>query len=128
MNRFESYPFKKDKPIFKQMRELAHPSTYNREEMLMYERSLDRYRIYHITMKTAFDEGYEEGLEEGRKIGIRLVRGCMKDCFRDGKGQDHQLKKKKKSKCVVQRLKKKGLPKDAIDDILYLIDHKGERF
>jgi len=52
----------------------------------------------------------------------------MKDCFRDGKGQDHQLKKKKKSECVVQRLKKKGLPKDAIDDILYLIDHKGERF
>ena len=73
-------------------------------------------------------KGYEEGLEEGRKIGIRLVRGCMKDCFRDGTGQDHQLKKKKKSKCVVQRLKKKGLPKDAIDDILYLIDHKGERF
>ena len=126
MNRFESFPFSKDKPVYKQMEEFAHPSTYNREEMRMYERSLDRYRIYRLTMKTEFDEGYDEGLEDGRKIGSRLASEYVEKGFPQRVTSDFQHTKEQKIICVAQRLEKKGLPKSAIDDILCLINNKRE--
>jgi len=126
MNRFESFPFKKGKPIYKQMEEFAHPSTYNREEMRMYERSLDRYRIYRLTMKTEFDEGYDEGLEEGRKIGSRLAREYAEKGFPQNMCAGPQHTMEQKIIRVAQRLKEKGLPKDAIDDILCLISNRRE--
>ena len=71
MNRFKSFPFKEDKPVFKQMEELADIATFSKEEMRMYEDSLDRYRINRLTMKTCHDEGVEEGKEQGLQQGIK---------------------------------------------------------
>ena len=65
MNRFKSFPFKEDKPVFKQMEELADIATFSKEEMRMYEDSLDRYRINRLTMKTCHDEGVEQGIKRG---------------------------------------------------------------
>lgn len=70
MNRFKSFPFKKDKPIFMQMEELANLSTFSKEEMLMYEKSLDNYRINRLVQETCRDEGFQEGKEQGLKQGI----------------------------------------------------------
>ena len=67
MNRFKSFPFEEDKPVFKQMEELADIATFSKEEMRMYEDSLDRYRISRLTMKTCHDEGVEQGVKQVAK-------------------------------------------------------------
>ncbi|MBP5422847.1 MAG: Rpn family recombination-promoting nuclease/putative transposase [Paludibacteraceae bacterium] len=79
MNRFKTFPFKKDKPIFMQMEELASLATFSKEEMRMYEDSLDRYRISRLTMKTCHDEGVEQGIKQGIKQGVEQVAKKMKD-------------------------------------------------
>ena len=53
------------------MEELADIATFSKEEMRMYEDSLDRYRINRLTMKTCHDEGVEQG--------VRQVAKKMKD-------------------------------------------------
>ena len=47
------------------MEELADIATFSKEEMRMYEDSLDRYRINRLTMKTCHDEGVEQGIKQG---------------------------------------------------------------
>lgn len=74
MNRFKTFPFKDDKPIFMQMEELADLATFNREEMWMYERSLDRYRTYHLALDYSHKEGIKKGEKRGRKEGRREGR------------------------------------------------------
>ena len=91
MNRFETFPFTDDKPIFMQMEEIAHLSTFTQEELRMYERSLDRYATNRLAMadareegekkgrKQGLKEGRESGLKEGREVEARRMAKAMKE-------------------------------------------------
>ncbi|MBR2262603.1 MAG: hypothetical protein IJ916_13005 [Paludibacteraceae bacterium] len=71
MSKFKSFPFKKEKPIFKELEKLADLSNFSDEERREYEDSLERHRINSLIFDACHDEGYEEGKIEGIRQGIR---------------------------------------------------------
>ena len=74
MNRFKTFPFKDNKPIFTQMEELANLATFSKEEMDAYEKSLDRYRTTQLALSYSHEEGLAKGLRKGRKEGRKECR------------------------------------------------------
>lgn len=71
MSKFKSFPFKKEKPIFKELEKLADLSNFSDEERREYEDSLERHRINSLIFDACHDEGYEEGKMDGIQQGIK---------------------------------------------------------
>ena len=71
MSGFESFPFKNEKSIFRELEKLADLSNFSEKEKQEYKESLERHRINCLIMDACHDEGYEEGKMDGIQQGIK---------------------------------------------------------
>ena len=69
MDTLERMPFKARKAVFDKLLEVADVANLSKDERVLYDEALKRYRDYKNTIDYAEEKGLEEGLEKGIRIG-----------------------------------------------------------
>ena len=62
-------PFKARKAVFDKLLEVADVANLSKDERVLYDEALKRYRDYKNTIDYAEEKGLEKGLEKGIRIG-----------------------------------------------------------
>ena len=69
MDTLERMPFKARKAVFDKLLEVADVANLSKDERVLYDEALKRYRDYKNTIDYAEEKGLEKGLEKGIRIG-----------------------------------------------------------
>ena len=69
MDTLERMPFKARKAVFDKLLEVADVASLSKDERILYDEALKRYRDYKNTVDYAEEKGIEKGLERGIEIG-----------------------------------------------------------
>lgn len=103
MDTLERMPFKARKAVFDKLLEVADVANLSKEERVLYDEALKRYRDYKNTIDYAEEKGIEKGMEKGIKIGEAkgLAKGLAK-----GKAQEQRQ--------IAANLKKQGVDIETI--------------
>ena len=72
-------PFKAQKAVFDKLLEVADVANLSKDERVLYDEALKRYRDYKNTIDYAEERGVEKGRKEGKKEGIYSVAKAMKE-------------------------------------------------
>ena len=75
MDTLDRMPFKAQKAVFDKLLEVADVANLSKDERVLYDEALKRYRDY----KNTIDYAEERGIEKGRKEGIYSVAKNMKE-------------------------------------------------
>ena len=73
MDTLERMPFKAQKAVFDKLLEVADVANLSKDERVLYDEALKRYRDYKNTIDYAEERGLEKGLKIGEEKG--LVKG-----------------------------------------------------
>ena len=79
MDTLDRMPFKAQKAVFDKLLEVADVANLSKDERVLYDEALKRYRDYKNTIDYAEERGVEKGRKEGRKEGIYSVAKAMKE-------------------------------------------------
>ena len=69
MDTLDRMPFKAQKAVFDKLLEVADVANLSKDERVLYDEALKRYRDYKNTIDYAEERGVEKGRKEGRKEG-----------------------------------------------------------
>ena len=95
MDTLDRMPFKARKAVFDKLLEVADVASLSKEERILYDEALKRYRDYKNTIDYAEERGIEKGREEG------IMEGMAK-----GKATEQRL--------IATNLKKQGIALELI--------------
>ena len=106
MDTLERMPFKARKSVFDKLLEVADVANLSKDERVLYDEALKRYRDYKNTIDYAEEKGIEKGMEKGIKIGEAkgLAKGKAKglaEGLAKGKAQEQRQ--------IAANLKKQGV-------------------
>ena len=103
MDTLDRMPFKAQKAVFDKLLEVADVANLSKDERVLYDEALKRYRDYKNTIDYAEERGVEKGRKEGRKEGIEIgvTKGLTKGLKEGRKEGIHS---------VAKAMKEKGLP------------------
>ena len=73
MDTLDRMPFKAQKAVFDKLLEVADVANLSKDERVLYDEALKRYRDYKNTIDYAEERGLEKGLKIGEEKG--LVKG-----------------------------------------------------
>ncbi|WP_347394519.1 Rpn family recombination-promoting nuclease/putative transposase, partial [Parabacteroides leei] len=79
MDTLDRMPFKAQKAVFDKLLEVADVANLSKDERVLYDEALKRYRDYKNTIDYAEERGIEKGRKEGRKEGVYSVAKVMKE-------------------------------------------------
>lgn len=79
MDTLDRMPFKAQKAVFDKLLEVADVANLSKDERVLYDEALKRYRDYKNTIDYAEERGVEKGRKEGKKEGIYSVAKAMKE-------------------------------------------------
>ena len=72
MDTLDRMPFKAQKAVFDKLLEVADVANLSKDERVLYDEALKRYRDYKNTIDYAEERGIEKGRKEGCKEGIEI--------------------------------------------------------
>ena len=80
MDTLERMPFKAQKAVFDKLLEVADVANLSKDERVLYDEALKRYRDYKNTIDYAEERGLEKGLKIGEEKGLAkgLEKGLVK--------------------------------------------------
>ena len=78
MDTLDRMPFKAQKAVFDKLLEVADVANLSKDERVLYDEALKRYRDYKNTIDYAEERGIEKGRKEGIKKGKAEVAVNMK--------------------------------------------------
>lgn len=96
-------PFKARKAVFDKLLEVADVASLSRDERILYDEALKRYRDYKNTVDYAEEKGIEKGIEIGKAKG--RIEGIAKGKA-EGKAEEQRL--------IATNLKKQGINPETI--------------
>ena len=99
MDTLERMPFKARKAVFDKLLEVADVASLSKDERILYDEALKRYRDYKNTVDYAEEKGIEKGLERGIEIGKAKGKA-------EGKAEEQRL--------IAANLKKQGINPETI--------------
>ena len=99
MDTLERMPFKARKAVFDKLLEVADVANLSKDERILYDEALKRYRDYKNTIDYAEEKGIEKGLERGIEIGKAKGKA-------EGKAEEQRL--------IAANLKKQGINPETI--------------
>ena len=99
MDTLERMPFKARKAVFDKLLEVADVASLSKDERILYDEALKRYRDYKNTIDYAEEKGIEKGLERGIEIGKAKGKA-------EGKAEEQRL--------IAANLKKQGINPETI--------------
>ena len=70
MDTLERMPFKAQKAVFDKLLEVADVANLSKDERVLYDEALKRYRDYKNTIDYAEERGLEKGLKIGKAEGL----------------------------------------------------------
>lgn len=70
MDTLDRMPFKAQKAVFDKLLEVADVANLSKDERVLYDEALKRYRDYKNTIDYAEERGIEKGRKEGIEIGV----------------------------------------------------------
>ena len=103
MDTLERMPFKARKAVFDKLLEVADVASLSRDERILYDEALKRYRDYKNTVDYAEEKGIEKGIEIGKAKG--RIEGIAKGKA-EGKAEEQRL--------IAANLKKQGINPETI--------------
>ena len=75
MDTLDRMPFKAQKAVFDKLLEVADVANLSKDERVLYDEALKRYRDYKNTIDYAEErgikKGFEQGIEKGLKQGLK---------------------------------------------------------
>lgn len=95
--------------VFNRLEELASVANLSLEDLIAYDKALDRYRVSRIVEEDAREAGWKKGLEEGRAEG--LIEGRA-----EGLAEGHAEGLLEGKKSVVAKLNTFGLSIEQIQE------------
>ena len=69
MDTLERMPFKARKAVFDKLLEVADVANLSKDERILYDEALKRYRDYKKTIDYAEEKGVEKGIKIGKEKG-----------------------------------------------------------
>ena len=110
MDTLDRMPFKAQKAVFDKLLEVADVANLSKDERVLYDEALKRYRDYKNTIDYAEERGIEKGRKEGIEIGVTkgLTKG-LKEGRKEGK--------KEGVYSVAKAMKEKGFPLLTITEV-----------
>lgn len=72
MDTLERMPFKARKAVFDKLLEVADVANLSKDERILYDEALKRYRDYKNTIDYAEERGLEKGMKKGMKEGLEI--------------------------------------------------------
>ena len=114
MDTLDRMPFKAQKAVFDKLLEVADVANLSKDERVLYDEALKRYRDYKNTIDYAEERGIEKGRKEGRKEGIEIgvTKGLTKG-LKEGRKEG----KKEGVYSVAKAMKEKGFPLLTITEV-----------
>ena len=110
MDTLDRMPFKAQKAVFDKLLEVADVANLNKDERVLYDEALKRYRDYKNTIDYAEERGIEKGRKEGRKEGIEIgVTKGLKEGRKEGVEIGITKGRKEGVYSVAKAMKEKGL-------------------
>ena len=103
MDTLERMPFKARKAVFDKLLEVADVANLSKDERILYDEALKRYRDYKNTVDYAEEKGIEKGIEIGKAKG--RIEGIAKGKA-EGKAEEQRL--------IAANLKKQGINPETI--------------
>ena len=103
MDTLERMPFKARKAVFDKLLEVADVANLSKDERILYDEALKRYRDYKNTVDYAEEKGIEKGIEIGKAKG--RIEGIAKGKA-EGKAEEQRL--------IATNLKKQGINPETI--------------
>lgn len=115
MDTLERMPFKARKAVFDKLLEVADVANLSKEERVLYDEALKRYRDYKNTIDYAEEKGIEKGMEKGIKIGEAkgLAKGLAKGKA-EGRAEGLAKGKAQEQRQIAANLKKQGVDIETI--------------
>ena len=99
METLERMPERLRKSVFERLLEVADVASLTKEERVLYDEALKRYRDYKNTVEYAEEKGIKKGIEQGIEIGKA-----------EGLAQGRQEEKR----VTARNMKAEGIPSDII--------------
>ena len=96
MDTLDRMPFKAQKAVFDKLLEVADVANLSKDERVLYDEALKRYRDYKNTIDYAEERGVEKGRKEGIEIGV--TKGLTKGLKEGRKEGIHSVAKAMKEK------------------------------
>lgn len=78
MDTLERMPFKARKAVFDKLLEVADVANLSKDERILYDEALKRYRDYKNTIDYAEEKGVEKGIKIGKTEEQRLIAANFK--------------------------------------------------
>ena len=78
MDTLERMPFKARKAVFDKLLEVADVANLSKDELILYDEALKRYRDYKNTIDYAEEKGVEKGIKIGKTEEQRLIAANFK--------------------------------------------------
>ena len=78
MDTLERMPFKARKAVFDKLLEVADVANLSKDERVLYDEALKRYRDYKNTIDYAEEKGVEKGIKIGKTEEQRLIAANLK--------------------------------------------------
>ena len=78
MDTLERMPFKARKAVFDKLLEVADVANLSKDERILYDEALKRYRDYKNTIDYAEEKGVEKGIKIGKTEEQRLIAANLK--------------------------------------------------
>ena len=107
MDTLERMPFKARKAVFDKLLEVADVASLSKDERILYDEALKRYRDYKNTVDYAEEKGIEKGIEIGKAKG--RIEGIAK-----GKIEGKAEGKAEEQRLIAANLKKQGINPETI--------------
>lgn len=111
MDTLERMPFKARKAVFDKLLEVADVANLSKDERVLYDEALKRYRDYKNTIDYAEEKGIEKGMEKGIKIGE--AKGLAKGKA-EGRAEGLAKGKAQEQRQIAANLKKQGVDIETI--------------
>lgn len=108
-------PFKARKAVFDKLLEVADVANLSKDERVLYDEALKRYRDYKNTIDYAEEKGIEKGMEKGIKIGEAkgLAKGLAKGKA-EGRAEGLAKGKAQEQRQIAANLKTQGVDIETI--------------
>ena len=78
MDTLERMPFKARKAVFDKLLEVADVANLSKDERILYDEALKRYRDYKNTIDYAEEKGVEKGIKIDKTEEQRLIAANLK--------------------------------------------------
>ena len=111
MDTLERMPFKARKAVFDKLLEVADVANLSKDERVLYDEALKRYRDYKNTIDYAEEKGIEKGMEKGIKIGE--AKGLAKGKA-EGRAEGLAKGKAQEQRQIAAKFKKQGVDIETI--------------